>query len=280
MNGRRPVAALGLAAVVLALGIAVAPAPTGAVGEDPAGEVTEALRSLGSPGMVWGRLASEEESPAGAWTPLGGVEVTLYPATPALIAELDRIRRSARTSGAQYESAVTRVRAALAAHQGRIDRQSAPSRSTGESSLDVEPSTMGIPPTSGPSPPKDSGSPRSPVVTKRPGGGATPSDAPEEPAEAPHPWRQKSDPAGLFAFDGVPAGDWLVVAIRVSPYVAETLRGESKPRQAGRAQRFLPRVATPPKEAELWVTRVRIVAAEGVRLELTDRARWLAGPLR
>jgi hypothetical protein len=103
---------------------------------------------------------------------------------------------------------------------------------------------------------------------------------PEQPEAPPHPWRQKTDPAGLFAFEGVPSGDWLVVAIRVSPYAAERLRSEPKPRQTGRGLRFLPRVVTPAKEAELWVTRVRVVSAERVGLELTDRARWLAGPLR
>jgi hypothetical protein len=78
----------------------------------------------------------------------------------------------------------------------------------------------------------------------------------------------------------VPSGDWLVVAIRLSPYAAERLRGESKPRQAGRTPRFPPRAAPPSKEAEIWMTRVRVVAAGRVGLELTDRARWLAGPAR
>jgi hypothetical protein len=230
--------------------------------------------------MVWGRLAIEEESPAGAWTPLGGVEVTLYPATPTLIAELDQIRRSARTSSAQYESAVARVQAALAAHQGRVDRQLALPPATGGSPPAVEPRNVETPPTSGPPPPKASGSRRSQDVTARPGGAAAPSNVPEERADIRHPWRQKTDPAGLFAFDGVPSGDWVVVAIRVSPYTAEKLRAEAKPRTGGRGQKFLPRVATPVKEAELWVTRVRVVAAERVSLQLTDRARWLAGPLR
>jgi hypothetical protein len=267
VSRRRAAVARGLSAWVLALGIAGAPVPLGAVGEDPAGEVAEALRSFGAPGMVWGRLAIEEESPAGAWTPLGGVEVTLYPATPTLIAELDQIRRSARTSAAQYESVVARLQTALAAHQGRVDRQSGPRN-------------VGTPPISGPPAPKASGSPRSQDATERPGGAGAPSKAPEERAEARHPWRQKTDPAGLFAFDGVPSGDWLVVAIRVSPYAAEKLRAEAKPRAAARGQRFLPRVATPAKEAELWVTRVRVVAAERVGLQLTDRTRWLTGPLR
>jgi len=278
VNRRRAAVALGLSAGVFALGIAGAPVPLGAVGEDPAGEVAEALRSLGAPGMVWGRLAIEEESPAGAWTPLGGVEVTLYPATPTLIAELDQIRRSARTSATQYESAVARVQTALAAHQGRVDRQSGPPPSPGGRA--VEPRNVGTPPISGPPAPKASGSPRSQDATERPGSAGAPSKAPEERAEARHPWRQKTDPAGLFAFDGVPSGDWLVVAIRVSPYAAEKLRAESKPRAAARGQRFLPRVSTPAKEAELWVTRVRVVAAERAGLQLTDRTRWLTGPLR
>ena len=119
------------------------PAASGAVGEDPAAEVTEALRSLGPPGLLWGRLAIEEESPVGAWTPLSGTEVTLYPATPALITELERIRQSARTSATQYESAVARVQAALAAHQGRIDRQTAPPPSPGQGLVAEPPLVVG-----------------------------------------------------------------------------------------------------------------------------------------
>ena len=133
------------------------PASVRAVGEDPVAEVTEALRSLGPPGLLWGRLAIEEESPVGAWTPLAGIEVTLYPATPALVAELERVRQSARTSGAQYESAVARVQAALAVHQGRIDRQSPPLPSPGqglvaEPPLVVAPRAAKPPASPGPSP--------------------------------------------------------------------------------------------------------------------------------
>ena len=240
MSRRRTTGAVALGATLLALGVAGAPGSAGAVGEDPAAEVTEALRSLGPPGLVWGRLAIDEESPVGAWTPLGGIEVTLYPATPTLIAELERIRKSARTSAAQHESAVGRVQTALAAHQGRVDGQIAPSPSMGEG-LVAEP----------------------PLVQS-----------------SRHAWRQKTDPAGLFAFDAVPSGDWLVVALRVSPYGGEKLRAEPRPRQPGRAQHFLPRAAGPTKEAEIWVTRVRVVTGERVGLELTDRARWLVGPLR
>jgi hypothetical protein len=280
VSRRRTAAALGLGAAVLAIGLGGAPALIEAIGEDPAGEVAEAVRNLGPPGMVWGRLAVEAESPVGAWTPLSGVEITLYPATPALIAELDRIRQSARTSGAQYESAVARVRAALAAYQDRIDRRNPAPPSTGESRRAGEPRAAGTPPTTASPASKASGSPRSPGGTTRPGDTAAPGNAAEEGAEGRHPWRQKTDPAGLFAFDAVPSGDWLVVAIRISSYTAEALRSQAKPRPAARGQRFLPGAATPAKEAELWVTRVRVVAAERVGLELTDRARWLAGPVR
>jgi hypothetical protein len=107
-----------------------------------------------------------------------------------------------------------------------------------------------------------------------------PGGAREEPGETPHAWREKTDPAGLFAFAAVPSGDWLVVAIRVAPYAAEKLRAAPRPRQTSRTQHFLPRAAGPAKEAELWVTRVRVVAGDRVGLNLTDRARWLVGPLR
>ena len=272
--------ALALGAVLFALGMAGAPGGAGAVGEDPAAELTEALRSLGPPGLVWGRLATEEESPVGAWTPLSGVEVTLYPATPALITDLERIRQSARTSAAQYESAVVRVRTALAAHQGRIDRQTAPPLSPGQG-LVAEPPLVAAPRVAKPSVPPEPGLFRPGGLTMaRPGGTAVPGGGPQEPGETPHPWREKTDPAGLFAFAAVPSGDWLVVAIRVAPYAAAKLRAEPRPRQTSRSQQFLPRTAGLAKEAELWVTRVRVVAGERVGLNLTDRARWLVGPLR
>jgi hypothetical protein len=117
-------------------------------------------------------------------------------------------------------------------------------------------------------------------VTARPGGTAVPSRAPQELGETPHPWREKTDPAGLFAFAAVPSGDWLVVAIRIAPYSAAKLRAEPRPRQSSRTLHFLPRATGAAREAELWVTRVRVVASERVGLNLTDRARWLVGPLR
>jgi hypothetical protein len=247
--------------------------------EDPTAQVAAALRGLGPPGMVWGRLAVEEESPVGGWTPLDGVEVTLYPATPALLGELDQIRRGARASGAQYDSAVARVQAALATHQRRVESQSAPSPAMAPGALVAEPQ-QGEVHAAGPTPSPTPDALRSRGGPEPPGGAATPSVAPGERAQTKRSWLQKTDPAGLFVFEAVPSGDWLVVAVRVGPYGAEKLRGQPAPRQAARSQRFLPRAAPPAKEAELWMTRVRVVAGERVGLQLTDRARWLVGPLR
>jgi hypothetical protein len=253
-----------------------------AVGEDPVAEIAEALRSLGPPGGVWGRLAVEEESPAGPRTPLDAVQVSLYPATPSLVTELERIRQSARTSGAQYESAIARVQAALVAHQGRIDAQN-PARGT--DSLVAEPPVLEPRRPVKAAPPKASAAPQARAGRERGTGVAVSRRTAEEPLaedplEAQHPWRRRTDPAGIFAFDAVPSGDWLVVAIRVSEYGPEKLRKAPGPERPGRSLRFLPRSSSPPKEAEIWLTRIRVVPAERLGLELTDRARWLAGPLR
>jgi hypothetical protein len=296
---RRGPACRGLWAALLAGSVVAAPGVARAVGEDPVAEISEALRSLGPPGGVWGRLSVEEESPVGAWTPLDGIEVTLYPATPTLVAELERIRQSARGSAAQYESAVARIQSALAVHQGRIDRQTAQPPTEGDLLVAEPPALKKAPPpkSATPSPEaKASRSARSPWSTSgslfqsdrtplqpsapaamKGGAGAAASGAKEEPE---HPWRQKTDPAGLFAFPTVPSGDWLVVAVRVAPYNAEKLRAAPKPRQSTRTQGFLPRTTGPAKEVQLWVTRIHIVQGERVALDLTDRARWLVGPIR
>ncbi len=280
VSRRRACSGLALGAALLAVGLAVQPRVARAVGEDPVAEVSEALRSLGPPGVLWGRLTIEEESPVGAWTPLNAVQVTLYPATPALVTELEAIRQSARTSGAQFESAVTRVQAALAAHQSRIDGQSPP---VAANSLVAEPPALPPRRSTAPGAPKGSAAFRPLGGTERVErveGAELASGPAEEGLEVPHPWRQRTDSAGLFAFDAVPSGDWLVVAVRVAAYGSEKLRSEPKPRQSGRGMRFLPSTSTPPREAEIWVTRVRVVAAERIGLVLTDRARWLAGPVR
>ena len=272
----RPGAAIALGLALLGVGGMLGPDVAGAVGEDPGAEVAEALRSLGPPGVLWGRLAVEEESPLGAWTPLGAVEVTVYPATPALVTELERIRQSARASGAEYESAVARVQAALAIHQARVDGK-APDGMSPDGALPAEP-----PVSRAPRPAATKGG-VAPGSRPRPGGptaraGVAPPVSAEEPL--PHPWRQKTDPAGLFAFDTLPSGDWLVVAVQISPYRGEKLRAAPKAKAPARGMTFLPRAAGPAKEAELWVVRVRVGAGERVGLELTDRGRWLAGPVR
>jgi hypothetical protein len=273
---RRGCPSLALGAALLVLGGTVPPRLACAVGEDPVAEIAEALRSLGPPGGVWGRLAVEEESPAGALTPLEAVQVTLYPATPSLVTELERIRQSARTSGAQYESAVARVQAALAAHQGRIDAQN-PARGT--DSLVAEPPVLEPRRPIKAAPPKASVAPPARSGPERVAGVAVSQRTAEEPLEAQHPWRQRTDPGGIFTFDAVPSGDWLVVAVRVSAYGQEKLRKAPGPQPPGRGRHFLPRSSSPPKEAEIWLTRVRVVPTERLGLDLTDRARWLAGPL-
>jgi hypothetical protein len=278
VSGRRRAGTLALVSALVGLGLgAVRPERVAAVGEDPAAELTEALHGLGPPGMVWGRLVVEEESPVGPWTPLDGIEVTLYPATPTLIAELEGIRQSARTSSAQYESAVTRVQAALTAHKSRVERQSAPAA---EVDLVAEPPPVAKPrPTKTVGPPAaESPSPQGGTVVSGSAGAGGRAAGP--PPEAIRTWRQKTDSAGLFAFDSVPSGDWIVVVFRVSPYGTEKLRSEPKLKQPSRAQRFLPRATGPAKEAEFWITRIRVIAGERLGLELTDRARWMAGPVR
>jgi hypothetical protein len=247
------------------------PALAWGVGEDPATEVAEALRTMGPPGTLWGRLVVEEESPVGAWTPVGGVEVTLYPAIPTLVAELERIRQSARASGAQYESAIARVQAALATHQARVDGKS-PETWGSDGALLAEPP---IPPAVRPAARKAAPIPERTLVERS--GEEAPGDRPADTAS--HPWRQSTDPAGLFAFDALPSGDWLVVAIRMAPYGGQKLRAAPR-QQPGSSRGFLARATGPAREAEIWVTQVRVGATERVGLELTDRARWLVGPVR
>lgn len=215
---------IGFLAAALATGLPLS--GSGAAENAPA-EVRDALRALGAPGFLWGRVAVEEESPDGAWTPLPNVEVHAYPATPAIVTELDRIRATARDSGTQFDTAISRVQAALGAYRAHVEVAS-----RGQSL----------------------------------GGAGGPVR------------RQVTDPAGLFAFDDLPSGDWLLVAIRVSPYARQA--GPTEPRRNASRERFLPPSGEAPKEAELWVRRVRLAADARVGLLLTDRARWLVGPVR
>jgi hypothetical protein len=190
---------------------------------------------------------------------------------------------------------VARVQAALAVHQRRIERETAQPPTLGDL-LVAEPPLVKKAPAKSTEPGSESKSAR-PTTGLPPAGGslfqsgrtalqgtrgtAAPSPSPAQAKEeSDHPWRQKTDPAGLFAFPTLPSGDWLVVGVRVAPYAAEKLRAAPKPRQSTRTQGFLPRAAGPAKEVELWVTRIHVVTGERVALDLTDRARWLVGPIR
>lgn len=225
VSGARRAARAG-AALAAAVLLAVWGGP--GVGDDAA-DLARALGSLGPPGFLWGRLAVEEESPDGAWTPLGGVEVTVYPYLPGVLAELERVRRSARESGSQFETAVARVQELLRAYRREVEA-------------------------AGPAGAAASGG----LVR-----------------------RQASDTTGVFVFDELPSGEWLLVATRVTPYAAPASGRESRGRASGRESRFLtPPGRGPAREAEVWVARVRVVPGERSRVLLTDRARWLVGPLR
>jgi hypothetical protein len=188
-------------------------------------------------GTVWGRLSVEAESPDGPLVPLAGVEVTLLPFTPALEAELERIRASARDGHRQYATAAGRVLGLL----------------------------RGTPPGSA------SGTPRA--------------DAPASPASVPAgsggDGRRTTDRWGVFLFTEVPAGQWLLAAVRTSALRTrddQASRGPSRPR--GDASRFTGRASTTSARwAEVWITPVRVDAGGDARVFLTDRGRWFAGPL-
>jgi hypothetical protein len=94
------------------------------------------------------------------------------------------------------------------------------------------------------------------------------------------PRRQTSDAWGLFRFDEVPAGDWLLVAIRITAYrrAAETRAAPSP--TSRRRNGFLERPSEDLRDAEMWLTPVRVDAGAPTRAVLTDRARWTAGPIR
>lgn len=215
--GARAARRLG-AGMVLILTLAV---PAGRPGAE---DLARALGALGSPGLLWGRLAAEEESPDGPWTPLAGVEVVVYPYLPEVLADLEQVRQSARESGRQFETAPARVQGVLRGYKKRLE-----------------------------------------------GGG---------PEGAGLVRRQVTDPMGVFVFEDLPSGEWLLVATRVTPYAATAGR-ESRKRVAGRESRFLgPSGRVPAQEAEMWVVRVPLGPGERRRLLLSDRARWLTGPLR
>ncbi len=216
--------------------------PQDAAAEDPVAELTRALQSLGAPGLLWGRLAVEEESPDGPTTPLAGIEVALYPYVPSLAADLDRIRERARASGAEYDTAVARLQERLKAFEAQVAalQPRSPSGAPGQPSQ----STAGA----------DSGLVR----------------------------RRTTDAAGIFVIEDLPSGEWLLVALHVSPYrqPKEQPRSRSSPRKGREFGGFLNRPATPAKEAEVWVSRVRVAPGDRSRALLTDRSRFMVGPVR
>ncbi len=197
-------------------------APLAAAGAEIADtEIARALAGFGSPGILWGRLAVEEESPEGSLTPLAGVEVTLYPYLPALEQALERIRTGARESPEAYVGAPGAVRETLEAYRKQ---------------------TAAV-------------------------GGAqwTP--------------QRVTDGAGLFVFDTVPAGPWLLVAVQRTPVRASPGALTRRPRPAD--PRFVPRAgAAPSHGADIWVVRVQVRPGERTPLLLTERSRWMTGPLR
>lgn len=202
---------------------------------------------LGPPGLLWGRLAAEEESPDGPWTPLAGVEVTVYPHVPGVVTELERIRDSARDSVRLHDTAARRLKDALAVYQARV---------TGE------PASTGTP--------------------ARPAAGGASGGAGAEPGEGGLVRRRLTDPTGVFAFANLPSGEWVLVAVRVAPYQTRAGPASGARQDGSRRGEFLGRQdAGPAAQAmEMWVARVRVAAGQRVQLELSDRARWFTGPLR
>jgi hypothetical protein len=237
-------------------GLALAWGPARAAADVVPADLPAAVARLGAPGLLWGRLVAEEESPDGPRTPLADVEVTVYVATQNLVDELERIRREARDSWAQYEQAVARIQAALVRHQAQVD------------ALDVPVLRAAAPVGAEPSAP--------PPVPGRAARTLPPSvQAPAPPLRV---IRQRTDPAGLFVFETLPAGHWLVVAVRTVPYGEGRLRQEPKPRPGARGQRYLPRGARPTRQAEIWLVRVEVLPGGRQALELSERSRWLDGP--
>ncbi len=233
MEGRARVSRVGRG-LWLILAALVPTFPLGPVAaQDPVAELTRAVHSLGLPGLLWGRLVVEEESPEGPWTPLAGVTVTLFPYAPSVAADLERIRDGARASGAEHDAAVGRLQDRLRAYEAQVT-----------------------------------------AVAGRP--------APSPDAALVR--RVTTDPTGIFVVDDLPSGEWLLVAVQTAPYASGRTPKSAPPsggrRSGGRGDTFLPRPSTPAKEAEVWVTRVRVTPGERTRILLTDRARFMVGPVR
>jgi hypothetical protein len=92
--------------------------------------------------------------------------------------------------------------------------------------------------------------------------------------------RRVTEPAGTFVFEGLPAGEWLAVAVRLSPYGAGRAGRQDIRPSRGRERFSGSEASAPAQEAEIWLDRVRVGPGERARLFWSDRARWLVGPLR
>jgi hypothetical protein len=289
VTGTRRRAAAVLAGLTLGLGVA-------AVRADEA-ELSRAVRALGAPGTLWGRLAVEEESPDGPWTPLAGVAITVYPYTAQLAADLERIRDGARASGRDYDAAIARFQERLGAHASQVGAitgipvpapasSGAPSPTPSPSANPATPATPATPP---PTPgilaelagrlglaEKPGAAPaRSEATATGSGDGA--SSSTEGLVR-----RATTDATGVFLFKFLPAGDWLVVAIQTSSYSAPRRQPSSSTRASPGKNRdgFLESARPQAKEAEVWVIRTRVMPDEPARLLLTDRSRFMVGPVR
>jgi hypothetical protein len=299
--------ALSALALFLLVTVPAVHAPD-SMAEDPVAELTRALKSLGPPGLLWGRLAVEEESPDGPTTPLVGVEVVLYPYVPSLMADLARIRESARDSGAAYDSAVARLQERLKAFEAQVvtlgpkPAQPTPGDPSRPAPKDASRAASGDAsrpvPGNASRPAAKDGSPPAPGGTSGPGPGdasrpvtgdaSRPSsgDASAPDTDQGLVRRRTTDSSGVFVVPDLPSGEWLLVVFHLTSYTQPKEarpRSPSKKRGGGGGEfggGFLTRPATPAKEAEVWVTRVRVAPADRARALLTDRTRFMVGPLR
>jgi hypothetical protein len=93
-------------------------------------------------------------------------------------------------------------------------------------------------------------------------------------------FQDATDAWGLFRFSRVPTGDWLLVAILITPYRRAPETRAPKPKASRRGPGFLEESAPAPREAEVWVAPVSVEGGRAARVMMTERARWMAGPVR
>lgn len=105
-----------------------------------------------------------------------------------------------------------------------------------------------------------------------PPGGAPASSSPGTVA------RRVTDPDGIFLFEEVPPGAWLVVGLRLSP-LGRGLGDPSARRGTSRPGAFLTGAPRPARRAELWLSPIQVTAGERRSVLWSDRSRFLMGPL-